>query len=185
VWIWWLVPLAWQHPSHIGTIIKQFLAWRKMTVLDHPPYSPNLAPADYFLFPKVKSHLKGHLFDSVLDIQKAVTSTIKHHCKGWLLQRHPEAVWPCKPVCRVRRDVCRKLKNKSVISFIQILFIMPVLKLSRHTLYVSSHPIIMVTFLCQSCSDLLCKTVLLFIYCLIQYFFFDLPWNRWNSNMIV
>jgi len=45
-------------------------------VLDHPPYSPDLAPADYFLFRKVKSHLKGRLFDSISDIQKAVTSTL-------------------------------------------------------------------------------------------------------------
>jgi len=38
-------------------------------------------------------------------------------------------------VCTVRRDVCRKLNNKSVISFTQILFIMPVIKLSRSTVY--------------------------------------------------
>jgi len=47
-----------------------------VTVLDHPVYSPDLAPVDYFLFPKVKSHLKGRLFDSILDMQKAVTSTL-------------------------------------------------------------------------------------------------------------
>jgi hypothetical protein len=47
-----------------------------VTVLDHPPYSLYLAPADYFLFPKVKSHLKGRFFDSISDIQKAVTSTL-------------------------------------------------------------------------------------------------------------
>ena len=40
------------------------------------PYSPYLGPADYFLFPKVKSHLKERLFDSISDIQKAVTSTL-------------------------------------------------------------------------------------------------------------
>jgi len=33
-------------PSHNATIIKQFLAQRQVTVHDHPPYSPNLAPAD-------------------------------------------------------------------------------------------------------------------------------------------
>jgi transposase len=43
-------------PSHNATIVKQFLAQWKVTVLDHPPYSPDLAPADYFLFRKVKSH---------------------------------------------------------------------------------------------------------------------------------
>ena len=68
-------------PSHNATIVKQFLAQRKVTVLDHPPYSPDLAPADYFLFPKVKSHLKGRLFDSISDIQKAVTSTLNTTAK--------------------------------------------------------------------------------------------------------
>jgi len=63
-------------PSHYATIVKQFLAQRKVTVIDHPPFSPDLAPADYFLFRKVKSHLKGRLFDSISDIQKAVTSTL-------------------------------------------------------------------------------------------------------------
>jgi len=64
------------------TIVKQFLAQRKVTVLDHPPYSPDLAPADYFLFPKVKSHLKGRLFDSISDIQKAVTTAKDDFFKG-------------------------------------------------------------------------------------------------------
>jgi len=63
-------------PFHNATIIKWFLAQWKVTVLDHPPYLPALAPADYLLFPKVKSHLKGRLFDSISDIQKAVTSTL-------------------------------------------------------------------------------------------------------------
>jgi len=53
-----------------------FLAQQKVTVLDHPPYSPDLAPADYVSFRKVKSHLKGRLFDAISDIQKAVTSTL-------------------------------------------------------------------------------------------------------------
>jgi len=39
-------------PSHNATIVKQFLTQRKVTVLDHPLYSPDLASADYFLFPK-------------------------------------------------------------------------------------------------------------------------------------
>jgi transposase len=48
----------------------------KVTVLDHPPYSPDLAPADYFLFPKVKSHLKGRLSDSISDTQRSETSIV-------------------------------------------------------------------------------------------------------------
>jgi len=44
-----------------------------VTVLDYALYSPDLAPADYFLFPRVKSNLKGCLSDSISDIQKVVT----------------------------------------------------------------------------------------------------------------
>jgi len=62
-------------PSHNATIVKQFLDQRNVNVLDHNPYSPDLTPADYFLFPKVISHLKVRLFDSISDIQKAMTST--------------------------------------------------------------------------------------------------------------
>jgi len=74
-------------PSHNATIVKQFLAQRKVTVLDHPPYSPDLEPADYFLFPKGKSHLKGRLFDSISDIQKAETSTLKTIANGDFYKR--------------------------------------------------------------------------------------------------
>jgi hypothetical protein len=40
-----------------------------MLSLPHPPYSPDLAPADFFLFPKMKMQLKGRRFHSVADIQ--------------------------------------------------------------------------------------------------------------------
>ena len=58
------------------TDLKLDLVFKKVTVLDNPPYLSDLAPADYCLFPEVKSHLKGRLFDSISDIQKAVTSTL-------------------------------------------------------------------------------------------------------------
>ena len=35
-----------------------------------PPYSPNLAPADFFLFPKLKSTLKGRRFHTIEEIKE-------------------------------------------------------------------------------------------------------------------
>jgi transposase len=46
-------------------------------MLHHPPYSPDLSPCDYFLFPKLKLSLKGRLFEDVQDIQAAVTSSLR------------------------------------------------------------------------------------------------------------
>ncbi|GFX87938.1 uncharacterized protein TNCV_4374031 [Trichonephila clavipes] len=42
-----------------------------------PPYSPNLNPCDFFLFPKLKNHLKGHHFVTLENIQAAVTDQLK------------------------------------------------------------------------------------------------------------
>jgi hypothetical protein len=40
-----------------------------MSVIPHPPYSPDLAPCDFFLFPKIKLNLKGRRFDTIEEIQ--------------------------------------------------------------------------------------------------------------------
>jgi hypothetical protein len=37
--------------------------------MDHAPYSPDLAPADFWLFPEPKSVLKGTRFSDVEDIK--------------------------------------------------------------------------------------------------------------------
>ena len=41
------------------------------------PYSPDLSPPDYFLFPKLKMKLKGLHFADVAEIQEAVTDELK------------------------------------------------------------------------------------------------------------
>jgi hypothetical protein len=40
-----------------------------MAVITHPPYSPDLAPCDFFLFPKMKLKLKERQFDTIEEIQ--------------------------------------------------------------------------------------------------------------------
>ena len=36
----------------------------------HPPYSPDLFPADFFLFPNLKIILKGRRFQAIEEIQE-------------------------------------------------------------------------------------------------------------------
>ena len=64
-------------PVHGAVAVQEFLARKQVCVLNHPPYSPDLSPCDYFLFPKLKLPLKGHLFEDVQDIQGAVTSSLR------------------------------------------------------------------------------------------------------------
>ena len=77
-------PDAWQEnrwmlqhdnePSHSSFIVRD-LAKHAMTVLPQPPYSPDLAPADFFLFTKLKSTLKGRRFES---IEAITTNSLAH-----------------------------------------------------------------------------------------------------------
>jgi hypothetical protein len=41
----------------------------KLLSSPHPPYSHDLAPCDFFLFPKIKLKLKGLQFDTTENIQ--------------------------------------------------------------------------------------------------------------------
>ena len=67
-------------------------------MLGHPPYSPDLAPCDFFLFPTLKKILRGRQFDDVADLQRTVQSAIASihelkcvkgafHSKGSTLKR--------------------------------------------------------------------------------------------------
>ena len=53
---------------------KEFLATKQITVLEHPAYSPDLAPNDFFLFLKIKEILKGRHFDDNDDIRSNTTA---------------------------------------------------------------------------------------------------------------
>jgi histone-lysine N-methyltransferase SETMAR len=46
-------------PVHTAAKVTDFMAARGIKLIEHPPYSPDLAPADYFLFPRVKKELAG------------------------------------------------------------------------------------------------------------------------------
>jgi len=52
----------------------------------HPPYSPDLAPADSFLFPKSKFSLKGQHFQTVEEIHCAVTRELNNISKTAFLE---------------------------------------------------------------------------------------------------
>jgi len=41
-----------------------------MTTASHPPYSLDLAPYDFFLFPRMKRDLKGRRFQNVEEVKE-------------------------------------------------------------------------------------------------------------------
>jgi len=57
-------------PAHASLLIRSYLAKHQTSVVPHPPYSPDVAPADFFLFPKLQTTLKGRRFRTIEDNQE-------------------------------------------------------------------------------------------------------------------
>lgn len=64
-------------PCHTSLLVREFLAKKNLPVCPHPPYSPDLAPCDFWLFPKIKTVLKGKRFDTIPDIEIATKEQLK------------------------------------------------------------------------------------------------------------
>ncbi len=54
-------------PAHTSRLAQDFLKDSGWQTLAHPPYSPDLSPAD-FLFPKLKRLLHGHNFQNIQNL---------------------------------------------------------------------------------------------------------------------
>jgi transposase len=69
-------------PSHTSFFTREFLTKNNMTLIPHPPYSPDLAPCDFSLFHHLKIKLKGRRFDTTKAMEaesQAVLNTLTEH----------------------------------------------------------------------------------------------------------
>lgn len=64
--------------NHIAT-----LGWER---LDHPPYSPDLAPSDFHLFPALKKNLGGRRFGSNTEVKQAVQRFFHNQSPDFFLE---------------------------------------------------------------------------------------------------
>jgi hypothetical protein len=57
-------------PLYTALSVKEFLTKKYVVVLQHPTYSADHAPCDFFGFPTMKNHRNGSHFETVKEIQK-------------------------------------------------------------------------------------------------------------------
>jgi len=74
-------------PANRAVTTNEFLAEHNILSLPHPPYSPDLAPCDFFLFPQLKKTVKGSRFNDVEEIHanavrqmRAITKSDYQRC---------------------------------------------------------------------------------------------------------
>ena len=62
--------------AHALHLVKSFLVKHQITQVTQPLYSPHLVPWDFWLFPKLKSSLKGKRFQIINEIQENTTGQL-------------------------------------------------------------------------------------------------------------
>ncbi len=64
--------------SHTAIPTLALIGESHVQMIAHPPYSPDLAPCDFFLFPRMKAELRGHKFRGRDELQVAVRNALKN-----------------------------------------------------------------------------------------------------------
>lgn len=67
--------------SHTAAQTLEFLHESSIQLVSHPPYSPDLAPCDFFLFPTCKTKLRGRRFETPESAVEAFLETIEELTK--------------------------------------------------------------------------------------------------------
>ena len=62
-------------PAHNSILDTDYLTKMGIKTVPHPPYSPDLAPCDFWLLPKLKEKLRGCRYDTI-EMKEAVTKVI-------------------------------------------------------------------------------------------------------------
>ena len=95
-------------PAHKSATVQEYLKESGLDVLDHPPYSPDLSPCDFWLFPRLKELLAGHRFESRCGIGSAVYQCLQHIPNEDYQAAFPKWADRCKMCNGGRRGIFRR-----------------------------------------------------------------------------
>ena len=73
-------------PAHTSQVAMTAATECGFEVLPHPPYSPDMAPSDFCLFPKLKSNLRGTQFGSKEGVIAAVNEYLDDQEKDFYFE---------------------------------------------------------------------------------------------------
>ena len=64
-------------PVHTANMVAELLRLYNWEILNHPRHSPDSAPCNFYLFFKMKEHLRGQQYESEEDIIVAIKGALR------------------------------------------------------------------------------------------------------------
>ena len=97
-------------PAHKCVLVQDFLKEEKVVQLFHPPYSPDLSPCDFFLFPLLKKTLSGHRYESRSALGSAIYQCLQGIPKKAYFSAFTERISRLEKCVSVKREYFKGLK---------------------------------------------------------------------------
>lgn len=92
-------------PPHTSNIVNNYINDKKrVSRLDHPPYSPDLSPCDFWLFPTIKNKMKGSVYLSESEILEDFQKNLDLLGPNNFNKAYIEWIKRCKEVIRKNGD---------------------------------------------------------------------------------
>ena len=120
-------------PVHKSRVAQAAIHECKFDQLNYPPYSPDLAPSDYYLFQNLKSHLRGTRFRDDDELKAATEAwfedQIDNFFKGidclkekWakcieVMGDYIEKCWNHLPICELNPEFYELIELPSYLFF--------------------------------------------------------------------
>lgn len=98
-------------PAHTAEKTNNFLALSGINEIRPAPYSPDLAPCDFWLFPKIKKDLRGKIFTSNEEIINAVNVEIEKLQKEDFESCFERWIYRLKKCIEINGNYVEKLKK--------------------------------------------------------------------------
>ena len=117
-------------PAHTALSVQQFLAKNKMVAggsvppLTPTPYSPDLTPCYFVLYPRVKQNLKGKHFVDVAEVQwesPVALDSISIEVFRQCFQQWEQHWHRCVPSKGLKFQICMNISNKFFLTIPEIL----------------------------------------------------------------
>ena len=64
-------------PGQCTILVTDYLTKMGIKTVPHSPYSPDLAPCDFLLFPKLKEKLRGCRYETIEEMKETVMKVIE------------------------------------------------------------------------------------------------------------
>jgi hypothetical protein len=83
-------------PSHRSKLTQAAMKKHRFVLVPHPPYSPDLAPADFYLFGYLKSRLRGLDISTDVKLEAEVDAILYSLTSDELVPVFDEWIWRCE-----------------------------------------------------------------------------------------